>query len=317
MQGLGVFGCRRSAWPGFNPRLKGFGAEEGYIHEKFRRAGSRVLCLPFLRWLHRFGRPMGERYENVWEDRIRNYLIVAGELGRDASDVVEHFRAHLGVETADRMVASVSNPFGFFDAIYCINLAEATDRLRLASGHFERAGIARRIRWFPAIPTPSNHHIGCALSHRAIVKEAQRQGLRNVLVFEDDVILTKDALAHLQTALRELHGRDWDLLYLGACRWGHEFPMVEECTRLQHAGPVTCTYAIAYCRLHMTEEVPDDAQSMEEWLKTHHGIDQYYAFSITERKYLLSPVIATTVASPPLESDDVRHASRLSTDLRP
>src|SRR5215472_7403730 len=132
MQGLGVFCCRRSAWPGFNPRLKGFGSEEGYIHEKFRRAGGRVLCLPFLRWLHRFGRPMGTRYENAWEDRIRNYLIVADELGHDGSDVIEHFRAHLGLEPANRIVASASeelhNPFQFFDAIYCINLAEATDR---------------------------------------------------------------------------------------------------------------------------------------------------------------------------------------------
>src|SRR5260370_32784931 len=89
------------------PRLKGFGSEEGYIHEKFRRAGARTLCLPFLRWVHRFGRPMGARYENSWEDRIRNCLVVAGELGSDGSDVVEHFRAHLGVETANRIIASV------------------------------------------------------------------------------------------------------------------------------------------------------------------------------------------------------------------
>ncbi len=37
MQGLGVFACRRAAWPGFNPRFSGFGGEEGYIHEKIRR----------------------------------------------------------------------------------------------------------------------------------------------------------------------------------------------------------------------------------------------------------------------------------------
>lgn len=313
MQGLGVFGCRRSAWPGFNPRLKGFGAEEGYIQEKFRRAGGRALCLPFLRWVHRFGRPMGARYENAWEDRIRNYLIVGHELGRDGSDVVEHFRAHLGVETANRIVVSVSqelrNPFDFFDAIYCINLDEATHRWQSVSGHFERAGINRRIRRFPAVHTPSNLHIGCALSHRAIVQEAQRQGLNNVLVFEDDVILTEDALSYLHTALRELDGRDWELLYLGACRWGHKFPMVEGCTRLEHAGSVTCCHAIAYRESafdRILKEVPADAQSMEEWLKTHHGIDQYYAFTINEGKYILSPVIATQMPILPLEKDDIR-----------
>jgi hypothetical protein len=312
MQGLGVFGCRRSAWPGFNPRLKGFGAEEGYIHEKFRRAGGRALCLPFLRWVHRFGRPMGGHYENAWEDRIRNYLIVAGELGSDGADVIEHFRTHLGAETTNRIVTSVSeelrNPFDFFDAIYCINVDGESERLQHALAQFARAGISRRLRRFPGIRTPSNRQAGRALSHRAIVQEAQGQGLSNVLVFEDDVILTNDAVPHLQKAVAELNGQDWDLLYLGACRWGHRFPMADGCTRLELAGPVTGAHAIAYRQsayARILADVPADAPSIEEWLRTHHGIDQYYAFSIREKKFLLSPVIATQPAILPLESDDI------------
>lgn len=96
MQGLGLFACRRSAWPGFNPRFRGFGAEEGYIHEKFRRRGGKVLCLPFLRWMHRFNRPLGTPYPNLWEDRIRNYLIGFRELGWDTAPVIEHFKSFLG-----------------------------------------------------------------------------------------------------------------------------------------------------------------------------------------------------------------------------
>ena len=38
MQGMGLFACRRAAWPGFNQAFRGFGGEEWYIHEKFRRA---------------------------------------------------------------------------------------------------------------------------------------------------------------------------------------------------------------------------------------------------------------------------------------
>ncbi|MCP3952412.1 MAG: glycosyltransferase, partial [Desulfobacterales bacterium] len=56
MQGMGLFAFKKSSWPGVNPRFAGFGAEEGYVHEKFRQAGGRTLCLPFLRWLHRFNR---------------------------------------------------------------------------------------------------------------------------------------------------------------------------------------------------------------------------------------------------------------------
>ncbi len=81
MQGLGVFACRRLAWPGFNKRFRGFGGEEGYIHEKFRQAGGRTLCLPFFRWLHRFGRPLGIPYRNNWEDRFHNYFVGFREIG--------------------------------------------------------------------------------------------------------------------------------------------------------------------------------------------------------------------------------------------
>ena len=62
MQGLGLFACRRRAWPGLNPRFRGFGGEEGYLHEKVRRAGGRVLCHPAVGWAHRFGRPGGAPY---------------------------------------------------------------------------------------------------------------------------------------------------------------------------------------------------------------------------------------------------------------
>jgi hypothetical protein len=312
MQGLGAFACRKSAWVGFNPRLKGFGGEEGYVHEKFRRAGGRTLCLPFLRWLHRFGRPRGVPYQNTWQDRIRNYLIVADELGSDPTPALKHFRAHLGaaaegiIQTA---MAEIRNPFHFFDAIYCINLARETTRWQEVTQRFARLGIASRIRRFEAIPTEPNHHIGCGLSHRAVVAEACRQGLSNVLVFEDDVQFTSDALAGLETGLAELRGRDWKMLYLGACRWNREFPPMPGFARLAQAGPVTCTHAVAYHRSvyeRILSDAPGDAPGMECWLATHHGIDQYYAFNLTEDKYLLSPVIATQRSIVPMEGEDVR-----------
>jgi hypothetical protein len=107
MQGMGLFACRRKAWVGFNPRFRGFGGEEGYIHEKFRRNGARTLCLPFLRWLHRFNRPMGVPYQNRWEDRIRNYLIGFRELGLSEAGIEQHFRDVLGPQ-ADAMIERIA-----------------------------------------------------------------------------------------------------------------------------------------------------------------------------------------------------------------
>lgn len=91
MQGCGLMACHRAAWPGFNPRFRGFGAEEWYIHEKTRQRGGRVWCLPALRWMHRFGRPGGPPFQNTWEARIRNYLIGWDELGLATEGIHTHF----------------------------------------------------------------------------------------------------------------------------------------------------------------------------------------------------------------------------------
>jgi len=104
MQGLGLFACRMDAWPGFNSCFRGFGGEEGYIHEKFRQAGGRTLCLPALRWIHRFDRPLGIPYRNVWEDRIWNYLLGFTELGLDTSELEAHFAEFLGPSKAQAII---------------------------------------------------------------------------------------------------------------------------------------------------------------------------------------------------------------------
>ncbi len=103
MMGLGVFACRKDAWQHFNLAFRGFGGEEGYIHEKFRQAGHRTLCLPFLRWLHRFGRPGGTPYPNAWDDRIHNYYVGHRELGLDTGEMEAHFSKHLGAENFARI----------------------------------------------------------------------------------------------------------------------------------------------------------------------------------------------------------------------
>jgi GT2 family glycosyltransferase len=75
MMGLGCFSAKRSNWIEVNNQFKGFGGEEGYIHEKIRRNGGKCICLPSFKWLHRFSRPLGVPYTNTLNDRARNYLI--------------------------------------------------------------------------------------------------------------------------------------------------------------------------------------------------------------------------------------------------
>jgi hypothetical protein len=113
-QGLGLFSCRKDSWLGFNKEFRGFGGEEGYIHEKYKKNGRKTLCLPFLRWLHRFNRPNGVTYPNNFQERFRNYLIGFHELNLPTKELKEHFKDVLSEdkqkEIEDNLLGLSNNP---------------------------------------------------------------------------------------------------------------------------------------------------------------------------------------------------------------
>jgi hypothetical protein len=97
-QGCGMFACRHAEWPGFNKDFDGFGGEEVYLQEKFRRAGGKAVCIPEAKWVHRFGRPGGPPYPiDVW-DKVRNYVVGFRELAWDLKPVYDHFVKGIGME---------------------------------------------------------------------------------------------------------------------------------------------------------------------------------------------------------------------------
>jgi hypothetical protein len=106
-QGLGLFSCRKENWLGFNKLFRGFGGEEVYIHEKYKKQGKKTLCLPFLQWCHRFVRVNGVPYPNLWSDRYRNYIIGRIELDMDIDDVDEEFSKYISKEDRDKIKLSV------------------------------------------------------------------------------------------------------------------------------------------------------------------------------------------------------------------
>ncbi len=119
MMGLGLFAMRKAAWPGFNQHFRGFGGEEGYLHEKVRQRGGKALCLPALGWYHRF-RDLGGGFEGVpyplsLEDHTWNLLVGHRELGIEATDkIFEHFGRRLPIGSWNALVkqAKEVQPFG-------------------------------------------------------------------------------------------------------------------------------------------------------------------------------------------------------------
>ena len=194
MQGLGAFACRRSAWLGFNSRFRGFGGEEGYIHEKFRQAGRRTLCLPWLRWMHRFGRPSGVPYRLTLEDKFRNYLIGHAELGLDLAPVLTQFSARLPEQTI--VAVAVEALWGSMPDVS-------------PPGPMAPNGTA------PDVAGPAGADGSPAPERRAGASTADRADRRAIVCFVDD----KPHLVQQALALRHswLHVRspDTDLVMMG------------------------------------------------------------------------------------------------------
>ena len=112
-QGLGVFSCRKDSWLGFNSGFRGFGGEEIYIHEKYKLKGKKTICLPFLRWNHRFER-VSTPYPNTYTDRYYNYILGRIELEQDFDDVEEHFSTLL---TSEEREAVLNRVIEFYEKV--------------------------------------------------------------------------------------------------------------------------------------------------------------------------------------------------------
>lgn len=112
----------------------------------------------------------------------------------------------------------MNNPFDFFEEIYCINLDYRVDRWELVKKEFEKVGILDRVKRFSAIKE-NDGRVGIIKSNLEIVKIAKSKGLKNVLVFEDDVkFLDNDTLDILEKSIKQLNNKNlpWKLFYLGA-----------------------------------------------------------------------------------------------------
>src|SRR5579862_7834027 len=227
------------------------------------------------------------------------FSLVALPLAEVIACVAELRRAGVLAEHAYGQSSASDDPFGFFEAIYCLNLDQRPDRWADALRRFSRLRIATRVERFPAIPTPDNHHVGCARSWRLMIAEARDRGLGNFLGIEDDAIFLDETLDVMRRAIAELEGLPWDLLYLGGAAWEQAIEIPGH-TALQSPRGLTCTHALAvnhtaYDRL--LSAIPE-ADGIEEWLTAHAAIDQYLAHQVNAgyyQAYVLNPRVATQI----------------------
>ncbi|MCA9877551.1 MAG: hypothetical protein KC442_07210 [Thermomicrobiales bacterium] len=91
----GVFSCRRAVWPGMPAAWHGYGAEAGYLQERFRQRGARALCLPGLRWERVSGPAAMPPYSAVARQTLHNHLVGALDAGLDTRSLVWRYHDYL------------------------------------------------------------------------------------------------------------------------------------------------------------------------------------------------------------------------------
>lgn len=172
----------------------------------------------------------------------------------------------------------------FFDGIFCINLKERTDRWEQAQKEFDKLNIKDSVTHFPALKL-DNGALGCRESHLSIIRKAKDNGLKNVLIFEDDVLVIDDNIKHLNTTITDLKDVEWDLFYLGATvdpNIGRLEPYTSNLVKTNFAY-TTHAYAVNHSVYDLIlKEAP-----------LHPTIDVFYSTYIVPRKksFIINPML--------------------------
>ena len=99
-----------------------------------------------------------------------------------------------------------------FGGVYVINLDRRPDRLKEITKELDDIGLT--FKRFPGIDRKPGIY-GCGMSHLAVLKEARRLGLKNVLIFEDDFTFHVSKETFWATMNDFLYEADYDVLMLG------------------------------------------------------------------------------------------------------
>ncbi|MEM1309006.1 MAG: glycosyltransferase family 25 protein, partial [Cyanobacteria bacterium P01_H01_bin.153] len=118
----------------------------------------------------------------------------------------------------------------YFSRTYIVNLPERADRRTGMNRELKRAGFAHsgpQFHYFPAIKPvekkafPSNGVLGCFLSHLEILKLAERENLKNVVIMEDDLAIPKNFAQAIKPVCQQLTETPWDVVLLGHLPYQH------------------------------------------------------------------------------------------------
>jgi hypothetical protein len=163
---------------------------------------------------------------------------------------------------------------------FCINLDDRKDKWEETQNSFKETGVVPKR--FPAI-RHSQGWRGCGASHVAVAREALRQGLKWVLVIEDDCVPLADFAERWPTVKKALWNEGgWDI-FLG----GPTYVQGPSQPRGQHLTDIGSAYALHFYVLNASAY-----ERAIAWNADRHGpIDIYYSDQF--RIVTTYPILAT------------------------
>ena len=114
------------------------------------------------------------------------------------------------------MADELPDLWSFFDGIFCINLLSRDDKYEKVKVVFDQYNIPVTFHRVEKHPISGLH--GCYQSHIDIITNAKHQGMKNILIFEDDVVASPYLTPHhLSEAIKFMaDDEEWELFYLGS-----------------------------------------------------------------------------------------------------
>ncbi|RZK49212.1 MAG: glycosyltransferase family 25 protein [Pedobacter sp.] len=175
------------------------------------------------------------------------------------------------------------------DQIYIINLKRRPDRLKLFYEY--NSHILEGLNNIKVIEAVDGNEIkdanwefeigalGCLKSHYNVIKDAKAKGFKDILILEDDISFTSDALIRLEKGYNELP-ENWEFLYLYANHLKSPIPHSESLERISCALS-TAAYMINHKSYDLLIEIIERESKQIDVIYAHlHFLLPSFSFKV-------------------------------------
>ena len=119
--------------------------------------------------------------------------------------------------------SSPSNPWAFFDKIYCISLDEREDRRQEARKQFGNVGLADRVEFVIVKKHAADNEQGIHESHMECMRKGIGADARTMIIFEDDIVFDRFSVKVLADCVHFLSTTSsWKIFFFGCLSSGSQ-----------------------------------------------------------------------------------------------